>query len=614
MHRIRISRLAAVLFSLAGAACGGGGGGGTPSGDPPTSLTYATTSATFETAMPIAPNVATTTGGDPDLFVVSPALPAGLSIDPSDGTITGTPTAPTPQGQYVVSASNEDGAAQAVLTITVMQGAAEDLAAQATFSDDDIRFFLGRTRFGATEAEFDAVKAAGIPATVDAMVEFGDTTALEQQAFGLLVNDSDPVGLEGGFPSHAQVARYWVHLMLNNPNAFQEVLAFFWHDHFACSTTVVEGGATHFMVDTIELLRTRGNGNLRTLLLDVSRDPMMLTFLDGVLNTKGSPNENYARELWELFSLGHDNGYTQADIVQSARALTGYRMRFAPSGQQYVEFDPNRHDTGSKTFFGQTIVGQNATDDYQRVIDITVDNRPVAEFVCRKLFEHFCHPDASDVAVNELAAQLRTGGYELKPVLRTLFKSRAFFSAKSKAGIVKGPVEHLIGFCRSTGLTPIDPKAADEPAAAPPNMLRTLDSVLTQTAQRPSMPPSVNGWPVSEEWLSAQNMLDRANGVRSCITDRTDQANANGGADLAAALLPPAATSATTVDALAARLHVTLTPAERTQLITYLDTSYNATTQVVTPSPFDPANATHVAERVRGLLYILAQHPTYAIR
>jgi hypothetical protein len=181
-------------------------------------------------------------------------------------------------------------------------------------------------------------------------------------------------------------------------------------------------------------------------------------------------------------------------------------------------------------------------------------------------------------------------------VLSVLFKSEAFYSAKSKAGLVKGPVDHGIGFIRSTGLViPI----------------RAVDTAMTLEGQRPTQPPTVNGWPVGTEWLSAQAMLDRANVVLTCIADRVRQAEA--GIDVADLLPPGTPTSGEVVDSLAARLRVTLSPSDRTACVTYLDTQRLADGTVV-PSPFDPTNPTHVDQRVRGLLYILAQHPTYQIR
>lgn len=609
-----------LLLSLA--ACGGGGGGGgggDPSVPPPTSVAYATPAATLETGVATAPNAPTVAGGVPELFTVAPTLPVGLSLHPTTGVVSGTPTTPTAQAVYTVTASNAGGSAQGTLDLAVVLARKDNLAAKApaTITDEDIRFFLGRTHFASKPADVDAVKAMGFHAYVDQMVDTSDDTdtTLEAMAAGHLVNTTDPTGLEGGFPSAQQLSRWWLQLMLSNPRPFQEVLAFFWHDHFASSSAVVESNGTHFMVTQVNLWRKQGSGNLRSLLLAMARDPMMLVFLDGVSNTKSAPNENFAREWFELFALGVDNGYTQTDIVQAAKAFTGYRLRTNPTTNQlFTEFDATRHDTGSKTILGQTIPGQNATDDYAAVVDITVDHRPVAEFISKKLFAWFCYEDPSDVPVAAMAALLRSSGYELKPLLKALFKSEAFFSPTSRAGLVKGPVEQLVGFCRATGLTPVDNKAGTDPAAWPQNTLRTLEGGLSSTGQRPTQPPSVNGWPVSEEWLSAQNMLDRANLVMQCIRDRTDQANANGGVDLARALLPANATSATTVDALATLLHVTLTDAEKAQLVTYLDTSYSTTTGTTSPSPFDPNNATHVAERVRGLLYILAQHPTYAVR
>jgi uncharacterized protein (DUF1800 family) len=454
-----------------------------------------------------------------------------------------------------------------------------------------------RTHFGITDPHYQAAVAAGVPAYVDAMLVFPAGSAVETQADALLVNPDDPPGLEGGFPSYAQLAQWWLYMMTRSTTPFQERLALFWHDHFAASSDVLEGGATHWAKDHVNLWRRKGNGNLRTLLVDMSRDRLMLQWLNGLQSTKNAPNENFPREFFELFTLGVDQGYTQADILEAARAFTGYRARFdATTGQSFVEFDPNRHDAGSKTIFGVTIPGQSRTDDYQAVVDLTVDHRPVAEFVSRKIFEHFCHEDPSDAVVDAMAAILRANDYELSPLLATLFKSEAFYSAKSRACLVKGPVDHGVGFVRSTGLV---------------IRLGTLDAALAIEGQRPTQPPTVNGWPIGTEWLSAQGMLDRANVVLTCVTDRTRQAAA--GVDVAALLPPGTPTSGEVVDALAARLRVTLSTSERDACVTYLDTQRLSDGSVV-PSPFDPANPTHVDERVRGLLYVLAQHPTYQLR
>jgi uncharacterized protein (DUF1800 family) len=608
----RASLASACLSLLFLTSCGGGGGGGGGGPVAPSSLTYTEQVSSYEVQLAVPPNLPTFGGGAPTDYSVAPALPAGLSLSTTTGVITGMPNVLQPTADYVVTASNAAGAATATLTIQVLPNVSENMSAKTTFTDDDIRYFLGRTHFGGKASDFDAVKAMGIPAYVDQMVEFAATPTLESQAAAYLLNTSDPVGQEGGFPGDTQVSAYWLYLMINNPNPFQEVMAFFWHDHFSASTSRLDSSSMYWEPNQINLWRHQGNGNLRQLLLDMSRDWVMLVWLDGVSNERRSPNENFAREFWELFTLGVDNGYTQADIVEAAKAFTGYRTRFSDTtNQTTIEFDTTRHSTGAKTFFGQTIAGQNVTDDYQAVVDITVDNRPVAEFISKKLFEYFCWNGPSAVPTDAMAATLRGGGYELKPLLKQLFKSEAFFSPRARAGIPKNPVETMVGFVRSTGLVPVDPKSGSDPAAFPANRLTTLADRLNTCQQLPTQPPSVNGWPIGEQWLSAQNVLDRVNGIRSCINDRTDQTNA--GIDVTA-ILPPVAqrTSTNVVDTLCDLLHVTATPAEKTQYVTYLDT--NLVNGVVTPSPFDGSNATHISERVRGLLYVLAQHPTYTVR
>jgi uncharacterized protein (DUF1800 family) len=579
------------------AACGGGGGGGGDGGTPPIGLSYATPQPTYEAEVAIAPNVPTVGGGAVDSWSVSPPLPSGLSLDASTGWITGTPADASPSASYVVAASNESGQATTLLSIEVLPAAADSLAPKASFDDSDVRHLLMRTHFGITDAHLEAATTMGVPAYVDAMLVFPPTSDVETAADALLLNPEDPPGLEGGFPSHAQLSQWWLFLMTRSTTPFQERLALFWHDHFAASTEVLEGGQTHWGKTHVNLWRKKGNGNLRALLVDMSRDWMMLQWLNGLQSNRIAPNENFAREFFELFTLGVDNGYTQADILEAARAFTGYRSRFdVGTGQSFVEFDTNRHDGNSKTIFGVTIPGQNRTDDYQAVVDVTVDHRPVAEHVSRKLFEHFCHESPKPGTVDQMAAILRGADYELVPLLAALFKSEAFYSAKSKAGLVKGPVDHNVGFIRATGLV---------------IRVGALDAALSIEGQRPTQPPTVNGWPVGTEWLSAQGMLDRANVVLTCIADRTRQAN--GGVDVSDLLPPGTPTSGEVVDALAARLRVTLSASERAACVTYLDTQRLSDGTVVS-SPFDPNNPTHVDERVRGLLYVLAQHPTYQIR
>ncbi len=566
--------------------------------DPPADVEYAV-GPEFEAEEPAPATAPTWSGGAPDLFTVEPPLAAGLTLDAATGVVSGTPLAAAAAVDHTITASNRAGSSETVLRVSVRSNRAKSLAPFSNpVSDDDRRHFLGRTHFGVRQVELDAFRTAGLTAFVDDMLDLRSGTAIEQAAFAELQNASDPAGLEGGFPSATQAARWWVRIMAETDRPFQEQLAFFWHDHLAVSSETFDTARMHWIVRYVNLLRHEGAGNLRELLVQISREPAMLHYLDGFLNRRGAPNENYAREFWELFSLGVDEGYTQDDIVQSAKAFTGWRSRLnATTGQYYAEFDTTRHDTGAKTILGVTIPAQNVTDDFEAVVDITLDNRPAAEFVCRKLFEWFCYPDAPQEVVDELAATLRANDWELRPVLRKLLLSEALFSPRARNAFAKSPLDFAVGFERSTGLH---------------IRVRDLDSRLVSQGQRPTQPPTVDGWPTGPLWLSGQAMVERINFAHACISDTTRQ---RGVGIEVAAILPPAPqrTAESVVDTVSALLDVSLLAEDRTDLVDYLNTQRLADGSVII-SPFDGASQEHLDTRVRGLLYALAQHPSYQVK
>lgn len=486
--------------------------------------------------------------------------------------------------------------------------AALSLAPKATLSDADHRHFLQRTHFGFSQTHYDALQQLGLSAYVDAMTSFADTAQLETDAQNIyLVDQNDP---NGDFPSHTDLARWWLYMIMVNDNPFQENLALHWHDHFATATTVLSNSNNHYFINHVNLWRHGGAGNLRTLLIDMARDNAMLVWLDGINNVASEPNENFSREFFELFCLGVDIEYTQTDIEEAARAFTGYRQRFdSDSGKNFIEFDANRHDHTEKTVLGVTIPaqspGEGEVDEYDQMVDIVLGVNEastgvsrVGQWIARSLLEYFCYENPPQAIIDELANDLRNGGWELKPVLMKLFQSEAFYSDMAKDGFVKGPVEHIAGFMRATNLVA-------DPAQ--------IDRRLQLMGHRPTQPPTVDGWPGGTQWLSAQGMVDRAN-ILNYVTEQAE--GFQSGLNIAALdLLPaPDADSAATVDALAERLHVTISEEERTRLITYLDTE-RASNGTVSDDLFDPQGNTAEAERrVRGLLWILAQHPTYQTR
>lgn len=475
------------------------------------------------------------------------------------------------------------------------------LQAPASLGDEDLRHFLVRTRFGVTNADLEAVKTKGLPAYIHEMLTFPPvgTPAFEQQAETVLYNPTDPPGLEGGFPTKNQLVHWWLRLIDENPNPFQEVMALFWHDHFAVGSQGLRSNPTatsYWMREHVDLLRGNGTGNVRDLLIDVSRDAAMLSWLDGISNSRDAPNENYAREFWELFTLGVDNGYTQTDVTEAARAFTGYLGIPGPRGQSIVQFFPNLHDYGVKTVLGETIQGKTTEDEFEEVVDVTLRKGAAAEYLCTSLFEYFCYKDPPADIVDDLAAILRDHNWELKPVLEVLLQSNAFFSAGARLSRVKSPVEHAFGFVRSTGMR--------LPVAK-------MVSLMWSMGQVPTQPPTVEGWLGGEYWLGSQDIVERANFIATSISARVYQASL--GFSWTPLLPPPGQrTAPAVVDSLTALLHVSLTNQDRADCISYLDTEMLENGTVVS-SPF-VASSSQLDERVRGLLYILAQHPTYMMR
>ena len=552
--------------------------------DPPVELEYPQIAPEYETDLPM-PTIVPISGNAPHgAITVSPPLPAGIVLDPDDGRISGTPTAVVDPQQYTITAKNYAGSSSAILAFgTRIQRARSFAPELRSLTDADYKHFLARAEFGVRQigggqTTLNLVRN-NLNGYIDSMLVFSMSGPAESIAAPELGNPN--------FPSSTQLSRWWSSLMMNSTNPFQERLAFFWADRFAVSAESLEVGEAHFMKEYIDLFRSQGNGNLRSLLLSMSRSGAMLKYLNGNVNTLDAPNENFAREFWELFTLGVGNGYTQADIVQASRAWTGWKFVTNPStGSVSAVFDPALHDaTDKQPILGQVVAGQNATDDFQTMVNLTVDNRPVAEFITTKLFEHFAFENPHPTLVAAMADNLRQNNYQLAPFLKALFKSEAFFSNTARNALAKSPLDFSVGFIHATGLK------------ITPTSFQTL---LTTLGQPPAIPPSVNGFPQGDLWFSAQNMADRVNLLDACVNDTTRQASV--GINAANILPPPGSRSAAqVVDAMASLFNLTLVSDERQTLIGYVG-SLDGVTQAV------------IDDKLRGLLAILAQHPTYQLR
>lgn len=264
----------------------------------------------------------------------------------------------------------------------------------------------------------------------------------------------------------------------------------FWHNHFVTRFDVYESAAYAYQYQN--LIQVHGLGNFRDFVRAVGLTPAMLVFLNGAQNVAAAPNENYARELYELFTLGDDNGYTQTDIEETARALTGYTNFLSEWGE--IEFDPATHDAGVKTIFGQT--GNWGYDD---VIDILFAERAeeIATFICGKLYEHFVNPLRNESVIGELAQVFLDNDFEIAPLLRTLFESAHFFDPANFATVIPGHIEHQIIFRNELG--------------SPLNGLSVFAVYHGNADQGQALfnPVDVAGWPGNRAWINTTSLRHR---------------------------------------------------------------------------------------------------------
>ncbi len=274
----------------------------------------------------------------------------------------------------------------------------------------------------------------------------------------------------------------------------RERLTLFWHNHFVTELQTYRLAIYAYRYVTV--LRTHALGNFKDFVYDVGIDPAMLIYLNGAQNRRQAPNENYARELLELFTMGQFDGqgsknYEQNDIEEIARALTGWTFTDDNLG---ATFAARRHDDGPKTIFGRT--GNFGYDD---VIDLLFEERPrqIAEFVCRKLYEAFVYAAPDEALVAQLADVFLANNFEIAPVISTLLSSAYFFDEQVFGACLKSPAELLVGLLHELNA---DPTPQDF------NNLRRLSSLLQQEVLNP---PNVAGWPGHHAWLTTTTLVAR---------------------------------------------------------------------------------------------------------
>ena len=290
------------------------------------------------------------------------------------------------------------------------------------------------------------------------------------------------------FREGLEIKAWWMAEMVATQAPLAERMTLFWHGHFATSQQKVVRSQP--MWRQHQLLRAQGLGNFATLLHAVARDPAMLAYLDGASSRKEAPNENFAREVMELFALGEASqggGYSEQDVREAARAFTGWSIErddFA------FRLRPAFHDAGSKTVFGRS-----GAYDGDAVIDLMLEQPAAARFITAKLWREFVSPAPEGPEFEAIVARFRAGGYDIATVLRDLLLSDAFWAAENRGSLVKSPVELVVGAMRQFGLQPPDPLPLVRKSA--------------QLGQNLLVPPNVKGWPGYTDWINATRLLER---------------------------------------------------------------------------------------------------------
>ncbi len=286
----------------------------------------------------------------------------------------------------------------------------------------------------------------------------------------------------------ARIQAIWLYRMIFTAHPLRERMTLFWHNHFATSNVKVQSPL--LMQRQNDLFRTRALGGFRALVSAIGKDPAMLIWLDSTINRKAKPNENYAREVMELFTLGRGH-YTEKDIQEAARAFTGWFV----VRDQFEEV-PRQHDGGPKSILGHT--GNWGGDDIPAIL---LEQSACALFICRKLFRHFVSEmdDPSDALVAPLAKSLRDSGYRIEKPVEIILRSNLFFDGSVVGRRVKSPVEFAVGTIRSLEI--LNPTVAT--AALAESCERMGQSLFA--------PPSVAGWDGGPGWINSTAMLARAN-------------------------------------------------------------------------------------------------------
>jgi uncharacterized protein (DUF1800 family) len=365
----------------------------------------------------------------------------------------------------------------------------------APMGADEARHLLVRTGFGATPAEIADFARLSREQAVERLLNGAATQTRTPPPASVneytpprqirqLSDEERKAFQRRQFQNALELRSWWLTEMLTTPSPLTERMTLFWHNHFVTSQQKVK--STKLMYQQNVLLRRHALGNFATALHEVSKDPAMIVYLDSATNRKGQPNENFAREVMELFTLG-EGRYGEQDIKEAARAFTGWSIE--PDSGEF-RWRPFAHDGGVKT-----VLGRSGNFDGDAVLDILLARPETAETIVAKLWREFVSPQPDPREVQRLARRFKDGGYEIKPLLRELLLSPAFHARENRGSLIKSPADLVVGTLHQFEVS--------VPDALP------FVFLMNQLGQNLFSPPNVKGWPGGESWINSTTLLAR---------------------------------------------------------------------------------------------------------
>lgn len=359
----------------------------------------------------------------------------------------------------------------------------------------DARHLLNRTGFGATDSEIRSFVGLSREQAADRLLRSARSEAVTPvppslNAFesprGLkrLDDDERKAFIRRQFLISVELRDWWLQEMLETPSPLTERMTLFWHNHFVSGQEKVKSPVLMYRQNV--LLRRHALGNFGKLLHEIARDPAMVVYLDNAQNRKAQPNENFAREAMELFTLGEGN-YTERDIKEAARAFTGWSIEPDDGTFRFRRF---QHDAGTKTVLGKT--GNLDGDD---VLDVLLAQPACAEFIVGRLWREFVSPEPSGREVKRIAEFFRVNRYDIRTALRLIFVSDAFYAPESRAALIKSPVDLVVGTLKT-----FDVRTGE---------LAPFAFLTAALGQNLFSPPNVKGWPGGAAWINSTTLLQR---------------------------------------------------------------------------------------------------------